>query len=134
MMDFTKIPYEILAIDDSMRYVEIIGEDGELLLNKMKQEKYSIKSQRKEELLSLDLYNTKQIEKKFNKNLGKVVFTHVSRTKVHQLVWHYNDLIVYCTCEGRVDSNKIVEISSKVENILGIVKPTELRNFFEIPN
>ncbi len=134
MMDFTKIAYEILSIDDSMRYVEIIGEDGELLLNKMKQKKYSIKAQRKEELLSLDLYNTKQIEKKFDKTLGNVTFTHVSRTKVHQLVWHNDDLIVYCTCEGYVDNNKIVEISSKVENILGIVKHTELRDFFEIPN
>ena len=134
MMDFTKTVYEILSIDDSMRYVEIIGENGELLLNKMKQGKHSVKAQRKEELLSLDLYNTKQIEKKFNKTLGSVAFTHVSRTKVHQLVWYYDDLIVYCTCEGRVDNNKIVEISSKIENILRIGKPTELLNFFEIPN
>ena len=133
-MDFTKISYEILAIDDSMRYVEIIGADGELLVNKMKHGKYSVKTQRKEELLSLDLHNTKQIEKKFNKTLGKVAFTHVSRTKVHQLVWYHDDLIVYCTCEGHVDNNKIVEISSKIENILRVRKPTELRNFFEIPN
>ena len=126
--------YEILSIDDSMRYIEIIGEDGELLLNKMKQGKYSVKAQRKEELLSLDLYNTKQIEKKFNKTLGNTVFTHVSRTKVHQLVWYHDDLIVYCTCEGHVDNNKVIEISGKIENILGVVKPTELRNIFEIPN
>jgi hypothetical protein len=134
MMDFTKISYEILAIDDSMRYVEIIGENGELLLNKMKQGKHSVKAQRKEELLSLDLYNTKQIEKKFNKTLGSVSFTHVSRIKVHQLVWYHNDLIIYCTCEGHVDNNKVIEISGKIENILGIGKPIELRNFFEIPN
>ena len=134
MMDFTKISYEILAIDDSMRYVEIIGENGELLLNKMKQGKHSVKAQRKEELLSLDLYNTKQIEKKFNKTLGSVSFTHVSRIKVHQLVWYHNDLIFYCTCEGNIGNNKIIEISGKIENILGIGKPIELRNFFEIPN
>lgn len=133
-MDFTKIAYEILAIDDSMRYVEVIGEDGELLVNKMKQKKHSIKAQRKEELLSLDLYNTKQIEKKFNKTLGKVTFTHVFRTKVHQLVWHHDDLIVYCTCEGHVNNDEIIEISGKIESIIGIGKPTELRNFFEIPN
>ena len=133
-MDFIKMSYEILAVDDSMRYIEIIGEDGELLLNKMKQGKYSVKAQRKEELLSLDLYNTKQVEKKFNKTLGNTVFTHVSRTKVHQLVWHHDDLIVYCTCEGHIDNNKVIEISCKIENILGIEKPTELRNFFEIPN
>jgi len=117
-----------------MRYVEIIGEDGELLLNRMKQGKQSVKTLRKEELLSLDLYNTKQIEKKFNKTLGKVAFTHVSRSKVHQLVWYHDDLIVYCTCEGHVDNNKIIEIPRKIEVILGIDKPTELRNFFEIPN
>ena len=134
MMDFTKISFEILAIDDSMRYVEVIGENGELLLNRMKSGKYSIKAQRKEELLSLDLYNTKQIEKKFNKTLGKITFTHVSRTKVHQLVWYHDDLIVYCTCEGDVDNNKIIEISHKIEVILGIGKRLELNGFFEIPN
>jgi len=133
-MDFTKISFEILAIDDSMRYVEVIGENGELLLNRMKPGKYSIKAQRKEELLSLDLYNTKQIEKKFNKTLGKITFTHVSRTKVHQLVWYHDDLIVYCTCEGDVDNNKIIEISHKIEVILGIGKRLELNGFFEIPN
>lgn len=134
MMDFTKISYEILSLDESMRYIEIIGKDGELLLNKMKQCKYNIKAQRKEELLSLDLYNTKQIAKKFNKTLGSISFTHISRTKVHQLVWYRDDLIVYCTCEGHVDNNKIIEISNKIENILGVEKPTELRNFFEVPN
>ncbi len=133
-MNFTKISYEILSIDDSMRYVEIIGGDGELLLNKMKYGKHSVKAQRKQELLSLDLHNTKQIEKKFNKMLGSVAFTHVSRTKVHQLVWYHNDLIVYCTCEGHVDNNKIAEISRKIETILGISKPIESSNFIEIPN
>jgi len=133
-VDCTKLAYEILAMDDTMRYVEIMGEEGELIINKMKQGKYSVKTQRKEELLSLDLYNTKQIEQKFNKSLGKLGFTHVSRTKVHQLVWYHNNLIVYCTCEGHVDNNKIIEISRKIEAILGIGKQIELNGFFEIPN
>jgi hypothetical protein len=134
IVEFTKLAYEILGLDDSMRYVEIIGEEGELILSKMKQSKYSVKAQRKEELLSLDMYNTKQIEKKFNKALGKIVFTHVSRTKVHQLVWYYDDSIIYCTCEGRVENQRVLEISRKIENMLRIDKSTELRNFFEIPN
>jgi len=133
-MDFIKISHEILAIDSSMRYVEIMGRDGELLLNKMKQEKYSVKAQRKEELLSLDLYNAKQMEKKFNKTLGNVAFTHVFRTKVHQLVWYHDDCIIYCTCEGDNDNSKIIEILRKIETVLGISKPIELSNFFEIPN
>jgi hypothetical protein len=133
-VDCTKLAYEILAIDDTMRYVEIMGEEGELIINKMKQGKYSVKTQRKEELLSLDLYNTKQIEQKFSSALGRLAFTHVSRTKVHQLVWYHNDLIVYCTCEGHVDNNKIIEISRKIEAILGIGKQIELNGFFEIPN
>ena len=133
-MDCIKLAYEILAIDDTMRYVEIMGEKGELIINKMKQGKYSIRIQRKEELLSLDLYNTKQIEQKFSRALGRLTFTHVSRTKVHQLVWYHDDFIVYCTCEGHVNNNKIIEISRKIEAILGIGKPRELSDFFEIPN
>ena len=133
-MDFTKLAYEILSIDDTMRYVEIIGDEGELIIHKMKQSKYSIKAQRKEELLSLDLYNTKQIEKKFSKALGGLAFTHVSRTKVHQLAWYHGNMIIYCTCEGGVNSLKILEIKRKVETILGIDKSIQLRDFFEIPN
>lgn len=133
-MEFVKLAYEILAIDDSMRYIEIIGEEGELILNKMKPSKYSIKEQRKEESLSLDMHNTKQIAKKFNRALGKIVFTHISRTKVHQLIWYFNNSIIYCTCEGRVENQKILEISHKIEDMLRIDKSTELRNFFEIPN
>lgn len=133
-MDFVKLAYEILSVDDTMRYLEIIGDEGELIINKMKQGKYGVRAQRKEELLSLDLYSTKQTEQRFNKALGGLVFTHVSRTKVHQLVWYYNDLIVYCTCEGDVDNNKIIEIAHKVEFILGISKHVQLRNFVEIPH
>ncbi len=133
-MDFPKLVYEILSVDDSMRYVEIIGEEGELILNKMKQEKYTVKAQRKEELLSLDLYNTKKIEQKFNKALGKIAFTHVSRTKVHQLVWYHDNMIVYCTCEGDANNHKIIEISSKIEAILGIAHPIHLRDIFKIPH
>lgn len=133
-MDFTKLVYEILAVDDTMRYVEIIDEEGELILNKMKQGKYSVKAQRKEELLSLDIYMTKKIQQKFNRALGRLAFTHVSREKVNQLVWYHDNLIIYCTCEGYVDNHKILEISSKIETILGIGHPIQLRDFFKIPN
>ncbi len=133
-MDFTKLVYEILAIDDSMRYVEIMDEEGELILNKMKQGKYSVREQRKEELLSLDIYMTKKIQQKFNRALGRLAFTHVCREKVHQLVWYHDELIIYCTCEGHVNNHKILEISSKIETILGIGHPIQLRDFFKIPN
>jgi len=133
-VDATKLTYEILSVDESMRYVEIVGDEGELIINRMKQTKFSVKAQRKEELLSLDLYNTKQIEKKFDKTLGKVVFSHVSRTKANQLVWYYEDFIIYCTCEGDADIMKVLEIRRKVEAILGIGKDIRLSDFLEIPN
>jgi hypothetical protein len=133
-VDATKLAYEILSVDDSMRYVEIIGEEGELIINRMKQAKFSVKAQRNEELLSLDLYNTKQIEKKFDKTLGKIAFSHVSRTKANQLVWYYEDFIIYCTCEGDASSLKVLEIRRKIEAILGIGKSIKLRDFLEIPN
>ena len=133
-MDATKLAYEILSIDDSMRYVEIIGDEGELIINRMKQAKFSVKTQRKEELLSLDLYNTKQIEKKFDKILGKIAFSHVSRTKANQLVWYYENFIIYCTCEGDADILKVLEIRRKIEDILGINKDIRLSDFLKIPN
>ncbi len=133
-VDFTKLVYEILSVDDSMRYAEIIGNEGELILNKMKQRKHSVRAQRREELSSLDLYNAKKIEQQYNKSLGKVGFIHVSRKKVHQLVWYNDNLIIYCTCEGYVETLKILEISRKIEAILGIGHSIELRDLFKIPN
>ena len=133
-VDFTRLVYEILSVDDSMRYVEIIGDEGELIIHKMKQGKYSVKAQRKEELLSLDLYNAKKIEQQYNGSLGKVGFTHVSRKKIQQLVWYNDNLIIYCTCEGDLEILKILEISRKIEAILGIGHSIELCDLFKIPN
>lgn len=132
-MDFTKIVHEILA-GDEMRYVEIIGEEGELIQNKMKDGKYSVKEQRKEELLTLDLFNIKKAEQKFNKTLGNTTFTHVSRKKINQLTWYHNNLIIYCTCEPNLNHGKIIEIKEKIEEILGITQSTPLRNVIKVPN
>ncbi len=55
-MDFNKIVHEILA-GEEMRYVEIIGEEGELIRNKMKEGKYSAKEQNNEEIITFTVYN-----------------------------------------------------------------------------
>jgi hypothetical protein len=132
-VDFNRLVHEILA-GDEMRYVEIIGEEGELIQNKMKDGKYSVKEQRKEELLTLDLYNTKKAEQKFNKILGNTTFTHVSRKKLNQLIWYHNNLIIYCTCEPNLNHSKIIKIKEKIEEILGITQDNPLPNVIKIPN
>ncbi len=132
-MDFNKIVHEILA-GEEMRYVEIIGEEGELIQNKMKEGKYSAKEQKNEEMLTLDLYNLKKEEQRFNKNLGSTTFMHVARKKLNQLTWYHNNLIIYCTCEPNLNQSKIIEIKEKIESILGITQPNRLRDIIKIPH
>ncbi len=116
-MDIVKLGFQILAVDDSMRYVEIIGEKGESLFSKLKNGKKSL-GEKDEAMFSHDLFIMKKMQKVFDESLGKVVFTHMVREKLHQLIWNYGNFIIYCTCEGNTENRKIIEIASKIESLL----------------
>ena len=105
-------------MDPAIRYVGIIGEKGGILHGEMKEGKKLLVSQREQEVLSADLSVMKLMQGLFDESLGRVTFTHTVRDKVHQLVYHIDDMMVYVSCERNIDGHKIVEISNKIEPII----------------
>ena len=118
MSYFKNIADKILAVDDSIRYVGIIGEKGNIFHGEMKEGKKLLVSQREQEVLSADLSVMKLMQGLFDESLGRVTFMHTVRDKVHQLVYHIDDMMVYVSCERNVDNHRIVEISNKIEPII----------------
>lgn len=118
MSYFKNIADKILAVDDAIRYVGIIGEKGNILHGEMKEGKKLLVSQREQEVLSADLSVMKLMQGLFDEPLGRVTFMHTVRDKVHQLVYHIDDMMVYVSCERNVDNRKIMEISNKIEPII----------------
>jgi len=115
---FKKIADKILAVDDAIRYVGVIGEKGNVLHGEIKEGKKILLSQKEQEVLSADLSVMKLMQGLFDDSLGRVTFMHTIRDKVHQLVFHIDDMMVYVSCERNVDNHKIVEISNKIEPII----------------
>ena len=105
-------------MDDAIRYVGVIGEKGNILHGEIKEGKKILLSQKEQEVLSADLSVMKLMQGLFDDSLGRVTFMHTIRDKVHQLVFHIDDMMVYVSCERNVDNHKIVEISNKIEPII----------------
>ena len=118
MSYFKNIADKILAVDDAIRYVGIIGEKGNILHGEIKEGKKILLSQKEEEVLSADLSVMKLMQGLFDDSLGRVTFTHTVRDKVHQMVYHIDDVMVYVSCERNIDNHKIVEISNKIEPLI----------------
>lgn len=118
MSYFKKVADKILAVDDAIRYVGVIGEKGNILHGEIKEGKKILLSQKEQEVLSADLSVMKLMQGLFDDSLGRVTFTHTVRDKIHQVVYYIDDMMVYVSCERNIDGHKIVEISNKIEPII----------------
>ena len=117
-LNFDKLSDKILSVDDTMRYIGIVDEKGNTIYSKMKEGKKSLKSREEENKFSAEMHITRQMQQVFDDSLGKITLTHMTRAKLHQLVYYEGNLIIYVTCERNVDSHKIAEISEKIEKII----------------
>lgn len=118
MSYFKKVADKILAVDDAIRYVGVIGEKGNILHGEIKEGKKILLSQKEQEVLSADLSVMKLMQGLFDDSLGRVTFMHTVRDKIHQVVYYIDDMMVYVSCERNIDGHKIVEISNKIEPII----------------
>ena len=118
MSYFKKVADKILAVDDAIRYVGVIGEKGNILHGEIKEGKKILLSQKEQEVLSADLSVMKLMQGLFDDSLGRVTFMHTVRDKIHQVVYYIDDMMVCVSCERNIDGHKIVEISNKIEPII----------------
>ena len=116
--DFDKISNEVLAIDEAMRYFGITDREGTIIYNKMKKGKTSLKSPDQESRFAVDLSIVKKIQEGYDEQLGKVTSIHLIREKLHQLIYHVGDFMVYVTCEREIDDHHLLQIDKKTKSII----------------
>jgi len=75
-----------------------------------------------EEKFAVDLQAIQKIHDVFNVKLGRVIFLHIIREKIQQLIFHVNSITIYATCEPEVDHNAIVDISKQMADIIRMIK------------
>lgn len=117
---------EILAADDMIRYIGIIDSDGNVISNKSKNEE--IKPA--QEMFRTDLHIMKNVLDVSDSSFGKTISTQILRERSYQLTYYHDDIIIYISCDPDVDSQKMLEISEKigqlvkklVENTSGVCK------------
>ena len=118
MADFEKISDEILVIDKVMRYVGFTDSDGDIIYSKMKKGKTSLKNLEQEQKFAADLSIIKKIQETFDESLGKITLIHMTREKIHQLIYYVGDLMVYVTCEQQLNDHRLIEITNKIKSII----------------
>jgi hypothetical protein len=117
-MDFEKISDKILKLDDAMRYVRFLGNEGELIHHKVNRNKILLQDEKGLGALSAELPIMKKIQSLFDESLGKNTFMHIIREKVHQFVYYVDSLIIYVTCERNTDPHRVTEIVNNIDSIL----------------
>ncbi len=117
-MNFEKISDEILTIDDAMRYVRFINENGKLIFDKVKKDKTLLQNQEGLGKFSVELPIMKKVQTMFDGSLGKARFMYITRDNVHQFIYYIDSVIIYITCERNTDRYKILEILNKIDSIL----------------
>jgi hypothetical protein len=117
-LNFEKISDEILTIDDAMRYVRFINENGKLIFDKVKKDKTLLQDQEGLGKFSVELPIMKKVQTMFDGSLGKARFMYITRDNVHQFIYYIDSVIIYITCERNTDRYKILEILNKIDSIL----------------
>lgn len=109
----------ILNIDeDIIRFSVIVDSDANTLMSKSGRDKISYVTPDNEKLFAMDLIKIKQIQEKLDEFIGEVTYTHIVRTKLHQIIHYIDNLIIYVILEPITDQNKINKISRDVEFVI----------------
>ena len=108
---------EVLAVDDAVRYIAIVGSKGNVIASQLKKNTNNTIEER-DELNLLDLRITKQMLDVYDDSFGSTISLQVRREKINQLVFYHDYFIIYITCDGKADNKKITEILSKIEHLV----------------
>jgi len=71
-----------------------------------------------ENILATDLSVVKRIHEILDGSLGKVSSIHITREKIHQLIFYTDAKILYVSFEKSISVAKLSEISQKIESLI----------------
>ena len=85
---------EILAVDDTVRYVAFVDSKGNVIASKIKKNVTDI-GENEEEMYMVDLCITKSMLDIFDSSFGKTISLYTTREKTRQLIYYHGNLIIY---------------------------------------
>ena len=71
-----------------------------------------------ETILATDLSVVRRIHEILDASLGKVSSIHITREKIHQLIFYTDGKILYVSFEKSISVAKLSEISQKIESLI----------------
>lgn len=105
-------------MDNAIRFAGIVDCKENTLYSKMNTNKTSLLTPMEEEIFAIHLQKIKNAQRDFDSTLGKTTFTYIKRDKLHQLIFHVDNFIIYVTCEHNCSNLKILKIASQVEFLI----------------
>ena len=119
---------EVLALDDSVRYVGIMDAVENTLMSRMKKNKISLKSRKEEDDFAMEIKKLKHGQDEFNSPLGKISFFQIRRQKIIYIIFFIGNLIIYFSCEPTITNHRASQIIDKALSIVdGYLAPQHLQ-------
>ncbi len=116
-IDLLEVVQKILDLDPEMRFAAIIDQKGNIREAIMKTGKTSLESQKEEEHFCKQVAQRRAMRQEFDKTLGKVIYVHVEREKVSQMVIYTQRNIVYFSMEPEMPINTKIRLITKIKKI-----------------
>ena len=117
-IDLQRVVEEIVNLDDSVRFVGIIGLNGEIVEGIMKGAKSSLVTQREDEHFCRQIAERRRMREGFDGTLGKVRYIHVERERVAQLVVYSTSHTIFVTVEPETSIARKFEIINRLKEIV----------------
>ncbi len=110
-MDYSKLCKSVFALHDDIRYAGVIDETGNLIAGGMKKGIDSIVDETSEELFLAQTAIRKSMRERFDREMGKTIFTYGEREKVSILTLYIEKNVLLITLEPNVDSHTAIDIA-----------------------
>ena len=117
--DFEKICGNIVAISPFIRFVGIIGESGELLAHRRRQDLEPLLDAKNTQYQFSHIAIKTDLEGFFDKNLGEIEFVWEERNKVQTISFAIKKLRVWISIDKKVLRTEMLRI---IDSCLPIVK------------
>ena len=117
--DFEKICNSIVVISPFIRFVGVIGERGELLAHKRREELEPLLDAKDTQHQFSDIAIKTDLEGFFDKNLGEIEFVWEERKKVQTISFAIKKLRVWISIDKKVLRTEMLRI---IDSCLPIVK------------
>lgn len=119
--DLHRVVGRIIGLSPKMRFVGVIDLRGRIVEGIMKEGKQSLESQREQEHFCKQVAERRKMRKEFDRSLGRVMYVHVEREKVSQLVIYTPRHTIFVTMEPDLGVARKIQMVAKIKRIIASV-------------